>query len=80
MEHILIANARYLGVPTSFGIKKIIRNMLALQQSVKAITNDQNSEFEKAKRYYTLFFISPQVSMPTVLLVTVLIPVAVGDA
>ncbi|KAK0506252.1 exocyst complex component sec8 [Armillaria luteobubalina] len=60
MEHILIANARYLGVPTSFGIKKIIRNMLALQQSVKAITNDQNSEFEKAKRYYTLFFISPQ--------------------
>ncbi|SJL05584.1 uncharacterized protein ARMOST_08941 [Armillaria ostoyae] len=60
MEHILIANARYLGVPTSFGIKKIIRNMLALQQSVKAITNDQNSEFEKAKRYYTFFFISPQ--------------------
>ncbi|KAK0465001.1 exocyst complex component sec8 [Desarmillaria tabescens] len=60
MEHILIANARYLGVPTSFGIKKIIRNMLALQQSVKAITNDQNSEFEKAKRYYTLFFMSPQ--------------------
>ncbi|KAK0208187.1 exocyst complex component sec8 [Desarmillaria ectypa] len=60
MEHILISNARYLGVPTSFGIKKIIRNMLALQQSVKAITNDQNSEFEKAKRYYTLFFISPQ--------------------
>lgn len=63
MEHILIASARYLGVPTSFGIKKIIRNMLALQQSVKAITNDQNSEFEKAKRYYTLFFISPQVML-----------------
>ncbi|KAF9457349.1 Sec8 exocyst complex component-specific domain-containing protein [Collybia nuda] len=61
MEHMLISNARYLQLPSFFGIKKILRNILALQQSIKTITNDQkNAEFERAKRYYSLFFMSPQ--------------------
>ena len=62
MEHVLISGARHLGVPTGFGIKKIMRNILALQQSVKAITDDENSEFQRAKSYYSLFFVSPQVT------------------
>jgi len=34
--------------------------MLALQQCIKSITNEpRNTEFERAKRYYSLFFISP---------------------
>jgi exocyst complex component 4 len=62
MEHILISGASRLRLPNQFGIKKILRNILALQQSIKSLTNDhQDSEFEKAKLYYALFFISPKV-------------------
>ncbi|KAF7339799.1 Sec8 exocyst complex component specific domain-containing protein [Mycena venus] len=61
MEQLLISGARHLRLPTPYGIKKIMRNILALQQSIKTLTNDQqNTEFEKAKRYYSLFNISPQ--------------------
>jgi len=61
MEHILISGASHLRLPNQFGIKKILRNILALQQSIKSLTNDrQDSEFEKAKFYYSLFFISPK--------------------
>jgi exocyst complex component 4 len=67
MEQLLISGARHLRLPTPFGIKKIMRNILALQQSVKTLTNDQqNTEFDKAKRYYSLFNISPQVWPPAV--------------
>lgn len=62
MEHILISGASHLRLPNEFGIKKILRNILALQQSIKSLTNDrQDSEFEKAKSYYSLFFVSPKV-------------------
>ncbi|KAG6911570.1 hypothetical protein DXG01_011872 [Tephrocybe rancida] len=56
MEDLLISNARHLYRVTSFGIRKILRNMLALQQSIKTLTNDQqNTEFERAKQYYFPF-------------------------
>lgn len=61
MEHTLISNAHHLKLPNAFGIRKIIRNMLALQQSIKTLTNDQqHTEFERARRYYELFFLTPQ--------------------
>ncbi|PPQ62982.1 hypothetical protein CVT24_006088, partial [Panaeolus cyanescens] len=63
MEQLLIHNGRLLRIPNSFGVKKIMRNILALQQSIKTLTDDsQDSEFERAKTYYSLYFISPQVS------------------
>jgi exocyst complex component 4 len=63
MENLLISNARHLRQANVFGVKKIMRNILALQQSIKTITNEQrNTEFERAKRYYNLFFMSPPVS------------------
>lgn len=62
MEQLLISNARHVLLPTSFGIKKIMRNVLALQQSIKTLTNDQeDTDFERAKQYYSLFFITPEV-------------------
>ncbi len=62
MQHMLITSARHLRHPNTFGIKKILRNILALQQSVKALTEDtEDAEFEHAKEYFSLFFISPQV-------------------
>lgn len=68
MEHMLVSNARLLRLANAFGIKKITRNMLALQQSIKTITNEpQHTEFERAKRYYSLFFMSPSVCQPILL-------------
>ncbi|KAF9447796.1 exocyst complex component sec8 [Macrolepiota fuliginosa MF-IS2] len=61
MEHMLISNARLLRLPNDYGIKKMLRNMLALQQSIKTLTNDQqNTEFERAKQYYSLYYLTPQ--------------------
>ncbi|KAJ7275219.1 Sec8 exocyst complex component-specific domain-containing protein [Mycena haematopus] len=61
MEQLLISGARHLRLPTAFGIKKVMRNILALQQRTKTLSDDQqNIEFDKAKRYYSLFNISPQ--------------------
>lgn len=61
MEHLLISNARHVRMANEFGIKKILRNTLALQQSVRTIGDDQQHvEFEHAKSYYSLFFLTPQ--------------------
>ncbi|KAJ7225698.1 exocyst complex component sec8 [Mycena pura] len=61
MEQMFISGARHLRLPTAFGVKKIMRNILALQQSIKALTHEQRSnEFERTKRYYSLFNISSQ--------------------
>ncbi|KXN85672.1 putative exocyst complex component sec8 [Leucoagaricus sp. SymC.cos] len=61
MEQMLISNARLLRLPNDYGIKKMMRNMLALQQSIKTLTNDQqNTEFERAKQYYSLYHLTPQ--------------------
>lgn len=62
MEHKSIANARKLRHPNAFGIKKVMRNILALQQSIRALTDDDAAatEFAHAKRYYSLFSTTPQ--------------------
>ncbi|KAL6310091.1 Sec8 exocyst complex component-specific domain-containing protein [Sparassis latifolia] len=61
LEHLLISNARYIRSANAFGIKKMMRNILALQQNIKTITEDSyDGEFERAKRYYSLFMLSPQ--------------------
>ena len=63
MEHMLITSARHVRKANEFGVKKILRNVLALQQGVKSLTMDKHdAEFEHAKAYFVLFFISPQVS------------------
>ncbi|KAG0704359.1 Sec8 exocyst complex component-specific domain-containing protein [Suillus ampliporus] len=61
MEHLLISNARHVRMANDFGVRKIMRNTLALQQSVRTIGDDQqHAEFERAKSYYSLFFLTPQ--------------------
>ncbi|KAG2154660.1 Sec8 exocyst complex component-specific domain-containing protein [Suillus clintonianus] len=61
IEHLLISNARHVRMANGFGVRKIIRNALALQQSVRTIGDDQqHAEFERAKSYYSLFFLTPQ--------------------
>ncbi|KAF4623818.1 hypothetical protein D9613_002144 [Agrocybe pediades] len=61
MEYVLITEARSLIRPNAFGIRKIMRNVSALQQSIKTLSEDrQDAEFERVKRYYNLFFLTPQ--------------------
>ncbi|KAI0801047.1 Sec8 exocyst complex component-specific domain-containing protein [Fomes fomentarius] len=59
MQHLLISNARYIQAANEFGIKKMMRNMLALQQNIKTIADDSSAQFERAKRYYSLFLLTP---------------------
>ena len=65
MESLLIANARHLRAINNFGVKKMLRNILALQQNIKTIAQEsQHADFERAKRYYTLFSLTPRVGPP----------------
>ncbi|KAI9057726.1 hypothetical protein FKP32DRAFT_1607095 [Trametes sanguinea] len=67
MQHLLISNARFIQSANAFGIKKMMRNMLALQQNIKTITDDSSSaDFDRAKRYYSLFLLSPTDMLETV--------------
>ncbi|KAI0830535.1 Sec8 exocyst complex component-specific domain-containing protein [Trametes gibbosa] len=67
MQHLLISNARFIPSANALGIKKMMRNMLALQQNIKTITDDSHStDFERAKRYYSLFMLSPADMLDTV--------------
>lgn len=71
MEHMLISSARHLRVPNAFGIKKVLRNILALQQGIKTLTDDsQDADLDHAKEYYNLFFIKPPVGSLAVFLST----------
>ncbi|OCH94713.1 hypothetical protein OBBRIDRAFT_769063 [Obba rivulosa] len=61
MEDLLISKARYIRSANAMGVRKMMRNVLALQQNMKTIVQDsRNVEFNRAKRYYSLFFIPPQ--------------------
>lgn len=61
METLLITNARFIRAINSNGVKKMFRNILALQQNIKIISEGSQVEFDRAKRYYTLFSKSPTV-------------------
>jgi exocyst complex component 4 len=61
METLLIANARFIRALNGNGVKKMFRNILALQQNVKIISEGLHIEFERAKRYYSLFSKTPPV-------------------
>ncbi|KAF9231597.1 Sec8 exocyst complex component-specific domain-containing protein [Melanogaster broomeanus] len=61
VEHLLIANARYIHLASDFGIKKVMRNIRALQQSIRTIGDGrQSAQFERARRYYSVFSLGPQ--------------------
>ena len=62
MNDLLIYNARHIGLANSLGMKKVNRNLLALQQCVKTIVHDaRDGELLRAKQYYSLFSLSPPV-------------------
>lgn len=62
MELLLINNARKIRVANDFGMKKVDRNIRALQQCIRTIGDgEQLARFERARQYYALFSLGPQV-------------------
>ncbi|KAI6047781.1 exocyst complex component sec8 [Pisolithus marmoratus] len=61
VEHLLIANARHIRSANNVGIKKVMRNILALQQSIRSVGGDgRGVQLERARVYYSLFSLGPQ--------------------
>lgn len=62
LEHLLISEAKCIRLANANGIRKMTRNILALQQSIKTLTsNTRGADFDRAKKYYNLFFMTPTV-------------------
>ncbi|KAI0347837.1 Sec8 exocyst complex component-specific domain-containing protein [Trametopsis cervina] len=56
MQSLLVSKAKYIRATNANGIKKMLRNILALQQNIKTIAlENRHVEFERAKMYYALF-------------------------
>ncbi|KAJ3554644.1 hypothetical protein NM688_g3000 [Phlebia brevispora] len=67
MESLLITNAKYLRAINTHGVKKMLRSILALQQNIRTIAQEsRHADFERAKRYYSLFALSPRDLLDTV--------------
>ncbi|KAF8560204.1 hypothetical protein OG21DRAFT_1480036 [Imleria badia] len=61
VEQLLVSNARQIRVANDFGMKKVNRNIRALQQCVRTICDgEQFARFERARQYYALFHLGPQ--------------------
>jgi len=61
MEHLLISDSRYIRIANELGIRKIFRNILALQQNLKTLSDlPEDAEFARARRYYQLFLLTPE--------------------
>jgi len=60
MESLLITYSRRIRKANAAGVRKINRNILALQQNQRAIADDpRSSNLERAKKYYALYSFTP---------------------
>ncbi|KAF8316216.1 Sec8 exocyst complex component-specific domain-containing protein [Cantharellus anzutake] len=69
MEHILITEVRSIRLANAEGVRKMLRNIVALHQglrSIEAMSQDVNTGFERARRFYSLFFLGPSAMLDTV--------------
>ncbi len=63
MQSLLLSKAKYIRTANVNGIRKMMRNILALQQNIKTIAlENHHVDFERVKRYYALFTLSPPVN------------------
>jgi len=58
ISNILIRYTQKVGKVSMFGIKKLIRNLFALQQSLTNIIVSQENYFDRVRKYYELFFLT----------------------
>ncbi|EJD03693.1 uncharacterized protein FOMMEDRAFT_81678 [Fomitiporia mediterranea MF3/22] len=61
MEELLISNARYIRFANIHGIRKILRNIIAIRQSLKMLSSwSSTSDFERAREFFGLYSLGPQ--------------------
>ncbi|KAG9089978.1 hypothetical protein FRC06_001261 [Ceratobasidium sp. 370] len=60
VEHLLVSNSRLIRFANDMGIQKMLRNLYALRQNLKTITNLPNdAELQQAEDYYKLYALGP---------------------
>ncbi|KAF8578412.1 Sec8 exocyst complex component-specific domain-containing protein [Ramaria rubella] len=60
MEQVLITGSRRLRLVNEYGVNKILRNVVSLQQNLKTLTDGQrHTGLERAKQFYGLFSLTP---------------------
>lgn len=60
MEQVLISGSRHIRFMNENGVKKILRNVISLQQNLKTLTAGQgNTGLERAKMFYGMFSTTP---------------------
>lgn len=63
MDQLLITNARQIRLANSFGLSKMNRNILALQQNLKNIGDEPlEVDFDRSRKFWELFGKGPRVS------------------
>ena len=59
----MVSTGRYVRFATQFGVYKIQRNILAIQQTLCNVTDRaEDSILSKAQRYWQLYDLGPKVS------------------
>ena len=62
MDHLFISKARALGVVNTFGVKRLQRNIMALQQTLRVMPSlEEESLFARSAEYWSLFELGPKV-------------------
>lgn len=63
MDHLLITNARQIRLANEYGLSKMNRNILALQQNLKNIGDEPlEVDFDRSRKFWELFGKGPRVS------------------
>ncbi|KAK7482018.1 hypothetical protein BaRGS_00026710 [Batillaria attramentaria] len=62
---ILISSVQFLKKINENGIKKMCRNILAIQQNLTNITLTRETDLDRARQFYELLYLSPDVSSMT---------------
>ena len=62
MDQLLISNSRYIRLANKFGLSKMQRNILALQQNLKNIGDTPlEVDFERSRKFWDVFGAGPKV-------------------
>ena len=62
LEHLLVSEAKRIRLANASDIRKMVGNILALQQSIKTLPSDtRGAGLDCTKKYHTLFFRTPTV-------------------
>lgn len=63
-DQIMVSTGRYVRFATQFGVYKIHRNILAIQQTLRNITDGaEDAILDRAQRYWHLYELGPKVSV-----------------